>query len=73
MTAKARKAPEEPSAINRLLISPVTESWSRTLRVVVVLLALAVLAVAAATGAALLGPSIVDSLQKLAGAATGGS
>lgn len=73
MTARARKALDEPSAINRLLISPVTESWSRTLRAIVVLLALAVLAVATASGAALLGPSIADSLQKLVGEATGGS
>lgn len=73
MTARARKALDEPSAINRLLISPVTESWSRTLRAIVVLLALAVLAVATASGAALLGPSIADSLQTLVGEATGGS
>lgn len=70
--ARARTALEEPSAINRLLISPVTESWSRTLRAIVVLLALAVLTVAVATGAVLVSPSIADSLHELAGPFIGG-
>lgn len=68
MSARARKPLEEPSAINRLLTSPVTESWQRTLCACVVLLALAVLALATATaGAVLVGAPITDSLHELTG------
>lgn len=68
-TKKADKPnkPDEPNAINRLLTSAVTESWSRTLRAILVLLTLAVLAFSTATGVAVVGPSIASSLHGLAG------
>jgi len=65
--AKKVDKPDEPNAINRLLTSAVTESWSRTMRAILVMLTLAVLALSTATGVAVVAPSIASSLHGLAG------
>jgi hypothetical protein len=62
MTAESDKRTADPNAVNRLLMSVVTETWSRTLRSFVILIGLALLVVAGAATTIIAGASIASRL-----------
>lgn len=54
--------PADPNAVNRLLMSVVTETWSRTLRSLVILIGLALLIIASAATTIIARASIAGRL-----------
>lgn len=61
------KAVDEPSAVNRLLMSDVTTSWSRTFRALLMLMGLVVLGCVGIIAVLLTGSSLVGGVLQGAG------